>query len=80
MGSYIRNEHGFKNKAKMCKTKRKKSFSMFHILGKKIKKKTLFEVPLQTSLFKHYCLAYTINILCKVSRLYIYTGQLEFKF
>ena len=85
-GSYIRNEHGFKMSSSKytvetissCVKQNGKNNKVFpcHIFSvKTLKTLDLFGVPLQTSLFYHYCLAYTVNILFKMLRLYIYTDQ-----
>ena len=60
----------------MCKIKRKKITKFFYVTyfrQKTLKTLDLFRVPLQTSLYYHYFLAYTVNILFKMLRLYIYT-------
>ena len=62
----------------MCKIKRKEITKFFYVTyfrQKAFKTLDLFGVPFQTSLFYHYFLAYTVNILFKMLRLYIYTDQ-----
>ena len=52
-----------------------KFFCVTYFPQKTLKTLDLFRVPLQTSLYYHYFLAYTVNILFKMLRLYIYTDQ-----